>query len=256
MKYNLPSAPGQIIQSGCQRPDAIRAAIPSAYTVIGSNRMPIDEEGKLHWHIANWSDDLDPSHQIGIFAKVFASFQAYLYPWQFVSTSDYEKSDWKIFVAKGNHIRLPSGDLIESPFDFNDAPDAIAVQFISTPGVEHLGMPLHQTMILNDSYVFALGAGPNRKDLFKIVQHEGLHGMKIGHTNYPGDIMNPKYDSTATITVDTLNAIYDIHGDHLLEYMDKLEHSRRLMKLMNTEAPIVEQDKEGCLLALRNYFRL
>ena len=102
---------------------------PAAYTVMGTRKLPIDAAGKLHWHIAGFSDDLDKVQQVGVFQQAFAEYQTRLYPWVFESTSDYKKADWRIFVAKENQIKLPSGRIIRSPYNFNIQKGSIAVQW-------------------------------------------------------------------------------------------------------------------------------
>lgn len=226
--------------------------LPQKYTRFGSSRLPVDKDGNLYYHLANWGTDMDRYHQIGIISNVFAEWQKYFIPWEFKSTSDFDSAQWYIYWVKGNKVTMPNGDVWNVKdrglFDFTSNPDTLAVQYASP----------NLLCLINDDHDYSFTtAGPNSFDLKTVLLHECAHGFGIGHTdertiaklktegNRP--IMAPYYDKHATITRDEEQAILDIHGSHLFEFA-KHTTVLRIKKLFgdNEPTPLVK-NKRGFL---------
>lgn len=171
--------------------------LPQAYTTFGE-ALPIDENDELRWHMANWGTDMDRYHQLGILANAFGEWQQYLFPWRFIGTANPKEAEWLIFWAKDNMINMPDGSSRRSEFDFKKNPNVLAVQY---------GSP-QLVMIINDDHNYSLdAAGPSSYDLYTVILHELAHGLRLGHTKAPKDIMNESYDRNNKITIDSIEGV-------------------------------------------------
>lgn len=218
------SAPINEVSYSCEARQGFRALPPSLYTVMGRRKLPINEQGRLYWHIMNFGQDIDPALQVGIFAKAFGDWQEHLFPWRFTSTSDPNKCDWPIFHAVKNKIHLPD-QVIDSPYDFLGNPSVLAVQYEYAPGFDW-----SLAMIVNDDHKLGLQHEGKTFDVYKIIRHEIGHGLRLGHTNVKGDLMYPIYDPHYTFTKDTINGLMHVHGPHLMEFAE-LDRAKRFINL-------------------------
>lgn len=184
---------------------------PLAYTKFGGP-LPVDGNGVLKWHMANWGTDMDRFHQIGILSNVFAFWNRYLPAFEFVATAKEEEAQWKIYWALNDVIHLPDGSTMTSPYSFKNNPGTLAVQYASP----------NLVCVINDNFDYHLDKpGPNVYELFNVLKHEIGHGLRLGHTDAPGDIMLPEYSKTNEVTQDSIDAILAFHGDHMRKFLRK-----------------------------------
>ena len=228
-----------MVQYSCENDSAFRERPPASYNLMGSRKLPIDSQGRLHWHIANWGEDIAPFHQVGILNMVFGDWQEHLFPWRFVSTSDYTKADWKIFFANKNEIKMPDGSVQLSPYDFLAAPNVLAVQYEYYPGFRW-----SLCMIVNDDHQYGLTHSNHHFDAYKVVRHEVGHGLRLGHTDVKGDLMFPTYDPTYQITQDSISGLMAAHKEHLREYVNSLDNAKRFISLYGLKKKIVPKKKK------------
>lgn len=231
-----------MIRYSCERKDASRYEIPAEYTVMGKHNLPWDAGGVIDWHIHNWGEDIEPFHQVGIFAEAFNLWEQELFPCRFRSTADPEKADWQIYHAIKNKIHLKSGEVIDSPYDFIRAPEVLAVQYSYYPGSRW-----SLTMIVNDDHQFGVKHSGTIFAFQPVVFHEMGHGLRIGHslTGPPNRIMAPTYNKNGVITDDERNAIRDVLGPQIKEFAVTLPNARRFMSLFAEGATELKTHK-GC----------
>jgi hypothetical protein len=200
---------------------------PLAYTNFGTEPLPIDDNGRLFWHVHNFSTDIEIFHQIGLFASAFNCCQRHLYPWSFDSTRHAEKAQWHIHTVDENDMTLKFGEMVKTPFSFAQNPSAIAVQYAVIPGFEW-----SLSLLVNDRYMFDLIHGPNKVEFIKVILHAMLHGFGLGHTNSTNKkaIMQPYYSPEGEITEDEIDGLWKYHGDHIRKTIFSLPHSVRLLK--------------------------
>lgn len=205
--------------------------IPATYTLMGTDPLPVDEDGRIFWHMFDFVDDIEKYHQVATFANAFSEWERWLYPWTFVSTSDPSKAVWKIRVARDNKIQYQN-NRIKSPFNFDQNPDTIAVQWAYIKGYEW-----SLTMIISDKWMFDLVHGPNKIWFEGVIKHEIGHGLNVGHTQHKrkNEIMGDTYNPQGVITDDSVSALWDFHGDRLRDYSNKLPMSSRFLKEVASE---------------------
>lgn len=228
--------------------------LPQPYTVFGKERLPVDERGRLYWHIANWGTDMDRYHQIGILNEVFQEWNRYFIPWEFMPTSDFESSQWKIYWVKNNIVTMPDGSKWDTKkeglFDFKKNKDTLAVEYASP----------NLLCLINDDHDYSLEApGPNAFELKSVLKHELGHGFRLGHTDPAAverekskgkiPIMGAYYEPGATITDDEIQAIENLHGDHLREFASHPTIAR-VKRLFSDQQPAPLRKKKGCLSKL------
>jgi hypothetical protein len=219
---------------------------PLAYTNFGTQRMPVDDKGRIFWHIHNFSKDLELHHQIGIFSEAFNEWERYLYPWTFVSTRFPEKAVWHIHTVDDQDMTVKHDKHLKSPFSFKENPSTIAVQYAVVKGFEW-----SLSMLVNDNFMFDLVHGPNKIDMFKVILHEFGHGCGLGHTqgNKANEIMRPIYDASGEITGDSVDGLWNYHRDHLKETIYSLPHSIRLLQEIGPVTAGIDLSKnKGCRL--------
>jgi hypothetical protein len=216
---------------------------PAAYTNFGTEPMPVDDQGRIFWHIHNFSTDLELHHQIGLFSESFNAWERYLYPWTFVSTRYPEKAVWHIHTVDENDMTIRAGEPVKSPYSFQQNPDAIAVQYAVIPGFEW-----SLSMLVNDRYMFDLVHGPDKVEFFKVIVHEHGHGCGLGHTQNTNknDIMRPVYDPNGEITEDSINGLWNYHGEHIRKTIYSLPHSKRMLQEIGDKPVNGLEHNPGC----------
>lgn len=215
----------EIIYS-CQAPEAQRFQQPAAYSVLGREDYPIpwDHNAEIYWHIHNWSQDMEPYHQVGIIDKAFGEWERRMFPTRTLSTADPTKAKIHIYNSMDNVIKLPNGDSMDSPYDFKIAPGVIAVAYAFS------GSKYDGWVVVNDDHQFAISKQGHGFDLFSVLSHEFGHLWKIGHSKVLKSIMGPTYSKDAMFTEDEDNAIDYIHGDQLRGFVKTVPQAKRFIK--------------------------
>lgn len=229
----------------CERPEAFRVVTPEKFSLIGQERIKVDDDGVIWWHIHNFSEDIAPEHQIGVFNSAYTDWERHLFPWEFRGTTDPKKAAIHIYSAKENKIHLPNGDMIDSPYDFINAPDVLAVQWPNTSGFAQSGW-----MVINDDHRFGLKNSNFIFDFMRVVRHESGHYLRIGHTDKKGDVMYKQYTPNDAITQDSIDGIYAAHGDHIKEYVMKLPRAKEFIRMYGEKIESASSPKKSCAASL------
>jgi hypothetical protein len=238
------------VKYSCERPEANLVVPPSPFSIMGQEKIKVDNDGIIWWHIHNFCEDIEPHHQIGVFHSSYTDWERHLFPWEFRSTSDPTKAAIHIYSAKQNKIHLPNGDIMDSPYDFIKAPDVLAVQWAEYSGFAQSGW-----MVINDDHKFGLKNTSYIFEFMRVVRHESGHYLRLGHTNKKGDLMYPVYSPNDAITQDSIDGIYHAHGDHIKEYVKKLERARAFIRLYGEKAESdCLKNNKGCMLPWFNHY--
>lgn len=175
---------------------------PKSFKATHKRDAIVPVNGVIHWHIANYTPDMDEANILQSVNKGFQTWQLYFYPITFVPTSDKSKAPIVINFAKNGDPKLPV--LFE--------PETLAYAFF--PQGKSLG--IHADIYFNDDISWADLHSPSRTSLFKVFCHELGHAFGIDHSNDIKDILYPIYqpNNSVVITKDTQNAIDYLYGDH------------------------------------------
>lgn len=176
--------------------------LPKPFKATHKRDAIIPVNGVIHWHIANYTPDMDEANILQSVNKGFQAWQLYFYPITFVPTSDKSKAPIIINFAKNGDPKLPI------PFE----PETLAYAFF--PQGKSLG--IHADIYFNDDISWADLHSSSRTSLFKVFVHELGHAFGIDHSDDIKDILYPIYqpNNTVIITKDTQNAINYLYGDH------------------------------------------
>lgn len=215
---------------------------PSHYSIMGKHRLPVDENGFIYWTLMNFGEDMDHASQINVMWSAFQRWEKLLWPWQFQSVSndkDVLVDVWKIYHVKSNKIQLP-GKVMRSPFNFAKSPETLAVQWAYYPGFEW-----SLSMVINDDHEFSLNYGKKQFKFLDVITHEMGHGLRLGHSEAPGELMNPYYAEGMRITQDSIDGLMAVHGEHLKEF-HHLPRVKRFVKLMKDVEMEELKNNPGC----------
>ena len=209
---------------------------PLAYTRFG-DPLPVDENGELRWHIANWGTDMARFEQIGIINNAFQWWNRYMPAFDFISTEKRQEAKWIIYWAKDDIITFPDGSKMDSPFSFTQNPGVLAVQYASP----------NLVCVINDDYDYSLNTpGPNVFDLLGVLKHEFGHGMGFGHSPNPDSIMGAIYKKGNGMTPDDIQGILDVQGPLMMKFLRK-PNMLMIGKLYGVPEPIEKSQNKGCL---------
>jgi hypothetical protein len=220
--------------------------MPAAFSLMGQERIKVDDDGIIWWHIHNFCEDIEKHHQIGVFHQSYTDWERHLFPWEFRGTTDPTKAAIHIYSSKNNIIHLPNGDQITSPYGFGSAPDVLAVQWPQVSGFAQSGW-----MVINDDHTFGLKNASFVFDFMRVTRHETGHYLRLGHTKVKGAIMADTYSEKDEMTQDEINGIYAAHGDHLKEYVMKLDRAKEFIRLYGERIEEKAEDlskNKGCRL--------
>lgn len=218
------------VKYGCE-------SLPQQYARFGRGQLPCDENGVIHWMFLNWGTDMDRYLQVMTIQAAFSEWAQHLFPIRFISTPHEQKAVWHVAWADDDDvINFPDGTKQDSPFKFRDNPSTIAVQYQSDPLL----------LILSDRWDYSLdAAGPNVINLWETATHEIGHGLQLGHTNHRKDIMYYQYILGNRISEDSVNGLYDFHGDQIRELAERLPHAKRFLTAMGRAQQELKHNK-GC----------
>lgn len=180
---------------------------PQTFSI--ASRMPIPyHDGKISWHIVNFSVDLPEHEQIMIFQDVFNHFNYQLWPLRHASTEDIDDAYFRIaFVEKDlivkNYLRK---ELFQCPYDFNINPGTLAVAY------PRQGSKYDGWIFVNEEYMWSVIHATGKFSLQKVLIHEVAHAFGLGHTEKKNDIMAPVYDPRNAWTKDSIQGLNEIYS--------------------------------------------
>lgn len=180
------------------------------YSCQGKRTLPIQTEGKIipiggkiYWHLANFTPDMDKYKVILAFEKAFALWQTYFnrFNIKFESTSDVNQSQITIHFKNNGDRDLPS------PFQEGVLAYAYLAQNNKALGLEG-------DMFFNDLYNWGEMHSPGSIFLLKVAVHEMGHSFGLHHSEFIEDIMYPQYQPNDSVifTPDTIEGIVDLYG--------------------------------------------
>lgn len=226
-------------------PGAYLEPKPQLYTTVSADPLPL-KNNRIYWHLGNFSDDMEPYHQIGILNAAFQNWRNELPFYDFRGTQYLNRSIWRIyFVAPDNYIYIDGKKAFKSPFDFQVSPKTIGCHYGWVKGYKYA---LH--LFVNDNKFIYHTKGDGRIDMEVFCTHEIGHGLELGHTDVEGDIMGVTYDPDATITDDSRAAIVAKHYKNMLEGVKDHNVFKYLSGHQLNEKP----KRKGCNLFTR-FFR-
>lgn len=160
--------------------------------------LPID--GKIYWHIDNFTWDMDKFEVILTFEKMFRKIQPYFVP-EFVSTSSPAESQITLRFRKNGDADLPE------PFDSGTLAYAYLANNTDSKGYA-------SDVFFNDGYTWTEMHSDNSISLLKVAVHEVLHACGMHHSDNPEDILFWQYQNNDSIVFsqDTIEAIYKEYG--------------------------------------------
>jgi hypothetical protein len=164
------------------------------FSLLGSKRLPFDEDGNLYYFINNYSTHRGEEVQKQLIVSAFIEWNYELFDYNktFLLTEIKEKAFIQItFVGGSSKIELPNDlkPVLE---------DAGVIAFCPT-GTGNL--------YINDNIDWS----DNTVDLKYSLIHEIGHSLGIAHTNNKDDIMYSEYIAGNRITKDTINAIKQLY---------------------------------------------
>lgn len=165
----------------------IETIVPGA--TIGST------DGKIYWHIANFTPDMDKY-------KVILSIQKAFNHWQ--------RHFNEVFTTTSNPVEA------HIVFQFkNNGEQGLPEQF-GQYTLAYAFAPVNgrSAVFLNDKWNWSELHEPGSYNLFKVLVHELGHSFNLGHSEDIVDIMYPTYqpDDSVVITSDTISTIQRLYG--------------------------------------------
>ena len=165
---------------------------------VSSAIQPIN--GKIYWHIVNFTKDQEKEKTIKAFEDSFNLWQPHFAPIFFESTSDPRIAAIKINFKNNGDRGLPE----------KFGRGVLAYAFF--PSRKSLGV--HSDMFFNDGYVWAERHSANAINLRSVMTHELGHAFGLDHSTIPKDIMFATYQGNDSISIskDTLDGIEKLYG--------------------------------------------
>lgn len=183
-------------------------------TLVGDRIIKPNEEGKILWHVANYTTDMDRFKFLLIVEQAFAIWQPHFFPIRFESTKDFDKAHIKIFVAEGDHeetiVKLNDGRnfRIGCKHKFDGKDGVLAHAFAPHNG--HLNGHCH----LDEAENWADAHKPHTKDLLTVLVHEFGHNFNVGHSKHPDAVMFAEYNGEKRVLhSDDIAAINHLYGE-------------------------------------------
>lgn len=173
-----------------------------SFTTIDGKSAIVPVDGKIYWHIVNFTKDQEKYKTIFAIEQAFKEWQPYFYPIIFESTDELYKAHIKIHFTTNDQ---------NPPVQFRD--EVLAYAFAPYGG------SLQGNVYFNDEYNWANMHTKTHHDLFKVAVHEIGHTFNIGHSKVPEDIMAPIYDpfNDVLITKDSINAVRYLYKKYFSE---------------------------------------
>lgn len=173
----------------------------ASFSVISPGQILKPVSGKFLWHIneSTITQDLSKYQVIYAFEQAFLKIQPFIDPIKFEATGNANTAQIVISFAKNGDQILPE------PFESG------VLAYAYAPRNESYG--LHADLFVNDLYKWEDMHKPGSFFLQKVVVHELLHSLNLGHSNDTSDIMYPAYqpNNDITITLDTKKGLYQLY---------------------------------------------
>jgi len=188
------------IKYGCA---ARQGMTGEAYTLLtpGAFIQPTDD-GRILWHILNYTPDEDENKTYNAFAQAIAIWQpAFPTTITLDSTSDAAEAHIKLYFVSENHPEY------SDVFDGEDGTLALGFAPVDDE-------PLKGYILMDDGENWGDMHTPNTKDLLTVFLHELGHTFNLGHESRVRDaIMYPSYSGEKReIHPDDIEGIQSIYG--------------------------------------------
>jgi len=187
-----------IISYGCTK----QCTNGEAFTLLKPGAFIQPTDGKILWHIINYTPDEDASKIYNAFVQAVAIWQP-AFPAEIMldSTSELDEAHIKLYFVGENH---PEYDDV---FDGEDG--VLALGFAPTDDE-----PLKGYILMDDGENWGDMHTPNTKDLLTVFLHELGHTFNLGHESRVREaIMYPSYSGEKRqIHQDDIDGIQSIYG--------------------------------------------
>lgn len=167
---------------------------------------PFINSAVITYHLADRTPDMMPAEVDEAVDKVFTLLAPVFSPIRFAKTTQKASANIVInFASNGDN---------DLPFAFEE----------TTLGYAFAPRRNKSTIWLNDKYNWDKLHSRDSINLTKVLLHEALHSLGLGHTNEPGDIMQPSYsaNNSINITQDSRKAVDVLYGDLKKKILDNL----------------------------------
>ena len=167
---------------------------PARYTVLNWPMMAVNDEGRIFWHIVNFTPDLPKDRTLALFDDAMGKIQTgldkippvgrYIH---FEPTKDFHQATMRFFFM--NPFLKTQTYTISDTYELvNEFP------FDGKGGT--LGQRLYKShdIYLDEAEDWVGEPAPGKINLVSVLVHETLHAFGLGHTSKYG-IMRPYYDS-------------------------------------------------------------
>lgn len=160
----------------------IKYSCTNHYTQLTDKILHPNEEGKILWHITNFTPDMDKWKVIWAIEKAFAIWQPHFLPIQFESTKDKQTAHIVISFCAMDHQEETG-----CPYPFDEQGGILAHAF--PPGDSELSGQLH----LDENENWQEMHSETGKDLLTVIIHELGHCFNLGHSHDIEAIMFANY---------------------------------------------------------------
>jgi len=171
----------------------------TAFTTMFGKKHVAIKEGKIYWHIANFTSDTSKYKTILAFYKAFAILEPYFGGIKFEGTSDADQAQLIIYFTHNEHPTIKQ----YTPFGEGTLAHAYF----------HSGY-----IYFNDAYKWDEMHNPSQSvwSLVKVAVHEFLHLLGLHHSEDEADILYPEAhnDNIINITQDTQEGIRYLYGEY------------------------------------------
>lgn len=198
--------------------------------------IPVD--GKIYWHIENFTQDMDKFEIIFTLEKMFKILQPYFVP-VFTSTNNIRESQITLRFKHNGDDGLPER------FDQGTLAYAYLANNTDSRG-------FISDVFFNDNYVWTEMHSDFSFNLLKVAIHEVLHACGLQHSDNPDDIMYWQYQGNGSIFIseNTQESIFNLYGnvettpvcDIKKHYAALFPSVNRLLKLTEAQILILAED--------------
>lgn len=151
-------------------------------------------DGKIYWHVINFTPDMEKYKIVLSIQKAFSHWQRHFDP-IFVSTSNLSEA----------HIT----------FHFASSGDPVLPQAFGRTTLAYAFAPVDGTsaVYLNEKWDWSELHEPDSYNLFKVLVHELGHSFNLNHSDDREDIMYPTYvpNDEVNLTKDTISSIIRLY---------------------------------------------
>jgi len=186
---------------------------PKEYKIASWEKLPF-VDGKLYWHMFNFTKDMGKHEQLLMVKDVFWRYSHRMAPLLIDGTEDPAKAYFRIYwIGKDGFARDEDGKAIfKSPYDFRKSTVAVCYPKY---GDDEDGL-----LLINDEHYFSVKAAKGKIIAGKMLEHEIGHGVGMDHTNVSGDIMDRNYNPENIWTLDSGKGLFKLFQ------VDRLQHMR------------------------------